>query len=153
MTTLGHVDQFQYEPLPEDAVFSPRAATPKNAGKPRRKPESEVVAEALKLINARPDGHGRKTHGGTFSQVGEPDIDACIAGRAVKLEAKTDKNKPTGPQMVSMRRWGSAGALAGWFTSNAHVLQLLDHLDEPGFMPDLARPGCSCEKHGGARAA
>lgn len=149
MTTLGHLD---YQPPPEDEVFSPRAATPKNAGKPRRKPEAEVVAAALKLINDRPDGHGRKVHGGAFSQVGEPDIDACVAGRAVKLEAKTDKNKPTGPQMVSMRRWASVGALAGWFTNNEHVTQLLDHLAEPGFIsPDLTRPGCSCERHGGAR--
>ena len=26
----------------------------------------------------------------------------------------------------------------------------LDHLDDPGFVPDLPHPGCSCPKHGGA---
>jgi hypothetical protein len=43
-----------------------------------------------------------------------------------------------------LRRWHEAGALVGWFTSTEHVEQLLDHLGEEAFVPDLNRPGCQC---------
>jgi hypothetical protein len=115
---------------------------------PRRKPESEVVSDAIALIKGKAyHGYARKVHGGAMSQTGEPDLDVCVRGRAIKLEAKAIGGRPTGPQMVSMRRWSRAGALVGWFRTNAHVVAILDHLDDPGFVPDLSMPGCSCPRH------
>lgn len=134
---------------PEDAIFSPRAATPRRAGKPRRKPESEVVSEAKAMLNTRQGAYFRKVHGGAMGNVGEPDLDGCEHGRAVKLEAKAGSEKPTGPQMGAMRRWAKVGALVGWFRNNEHVNQIMDHVSDPDFVPDLDHPGCSCAKHGG----
>ena len=82
-----------------------------------------------------------------MGNVGEPDVDACVRGRAVKLEAKAEGNKPTSPQLAALRRWGRAGALVGWFRVLEHVQQLLEHLDEPLFIPDLSYPGCRCPRH------
>jgi hypothetical protein len=136
--------------VPEDAVFSRSAATPRSAGKPRRKPEAEIVAEGIIMLRALPNGYARKVHGGAMGNVGEPDVDACVAGRSCKFEAKAIGEKPTGPQLGSMRRWASVGALVGWFRSNAHLEQLLEHIDEREYVTDLTEPGCSCPRHGGA---
>lgn len=144
MTVVHHATE-----IPEDAPFSPRAATPARAGKPRRKPEAEVVAEALAMLRNRPATYARKVHGGAMGNVGEPDLDAVSEGRAIKLEAKAEGKRPEKAQVGALRRWAKAGALVGWFTCNDHIQQLLDHLHTPGFVPDLDHPGCSCTEHGG----
>lgn len=136
---------------PEDAPFSPRAATPSNAGRPRRKPEADVVADALKFLRTQPATYARKVHGSAMGNVGEPDLDAVSHGRAIKLEAKAEGKRPAPAQIGALRRWAEAGALVGWFTSNVHIEQLLDHLHTPGFVPNLDHPGCSCGNHGGHR--
>jgi hypothetical protein len=146
MTTVVH----HTTPV-EDAPFSARAATPARAGAPRRKPEAEIVKEGELYICALPRGYAHKVHGGQFGNVGEPDLDACVDGRAVKLEAKQPGKKPTGAQLGRLRRWASVGALVGWFTNNDHIRQLLDHLDDPVFVPDLSHPGCVCARHGGGQ--
>src|SRR3954465_3368277 len=149
MTTVAHHTATD---IPEDAPYSRQAATPARAGKPRRKPEAEVVAEGIDMLRALPDGYARKVHGSSMGNVGEPDVDACVAGRACKFEAKAADGEPSGAQVGAMRRWAAAGALVGWFRNNDHIEQLLDHLHDPRFVPDLGHPGCSCSKHGGSRA-
>lgn len=129
-----------------DTTLAIRLST-SGAQRPRRKPEREVVADAVDLIVKTYRGYARKTHGGAYSQTGEPDLDACIRGRCVKLEAKAIDGRPTLPQMESMRRWSNAGALVGWFRNNTEVVEILDHLEHPGFVPDLTRPGCHCPIH------
>lgn len=136
--------------MPQDEEYNPNLAareTHRAVAKPRRKPESEVVSEGIALIKKQYNGHARKVHGGAESQTGEPDLDCCVRGRAVKLEAKALDGRPTGPQLLSMRRWAKAGALVGWFRTNAHVVAILEHLSDPGFVPDLAHPGCTCPLH------
>jgi hypothetical protein len=126
------------------AIRRSREAT----AKPKPTRESTVVASVIALIKSkRYGGHARKTHGGAMSQRGEPDVDACVRGRAVKLEGKQIGEKPDMPQMLAMRRWAQSGALVGWFQSTRHVVEILDHLEHPGFVPDLSRPGCSCPQH------
>lgn len=131
---------------PTDAPFDPKAL---RRNRPRVRSEAAIVAEALKMINQLPAGRARKVHGGPYSQIGEPDIDACVAGRAVKLEAKRPGEKPDGHQVGVMSAWRKAGALVGWFTDKRHVAQILDHANDPTFSPDPATPGCSCGQHGG----
>jgi hypothetical protein len=87
-------------------------------------------------------------HGGAHGNAGEPDIDACVRGRSVKLEAKRPGERPTPAQVGAMKRWADAGALAGWFTGNEHIVQILDHVDGgQDFVLDLSRPGCVCPVH------
>lgn len=145
MTVVHHTTS----PDLEDAPFSARAATPARADRPKLRAEAAIVADALKLLRKLPQCYARKVHGGPMGNVGEPDLDGCLRGRALKFEAKQPGKKPTPPQIGAMRRWAATGALVGWFTSDVHIEQLLDHLDDPGFVPDLAHPGCSCSKHGG----
>jgi len=125
---------------PEDAEFV--AASTRRG--PRRRPEREIVNETLTFLRGFPQGYARKVHGGAMGNVGEPDVDACVGGRACKFEAKGDGNKPTGPQLAALRRWAKAGALVGWFRTLDHVRQLLEHRHEIDFIPDLSSPGCSC---------
>lgn len=134
----------------EDAVWTPeprRAKMARKAGKPRRKPEAEVVTEGIAWLNALPETYAWKIHGGIHGQVGQPDVDGCSRGRSLKFEAKAEGNKPTGTQIGMLKRWAKAGACTGWFRNNDHLRQLMDHVDDPNFVPDLDQPGCSCPLH------
>jgi hypothetical protein len=138
---------------PEDDDYNAdalRRLTLNKGSAPRRKPEREIVKEGIQYLRSI-GGYAWKIHGGAMGNVGEPDVDACVRGRSIKLEAKAMGNKPTGPQIAALRRWSRAGALVGWFRSNEHIMALLDHLGEPGYVPDLAHPGCVCERHAGSR--
>ena len=140
MTAFGEL-------LPQDEEYDPGVALKLRRGAaPRHRSENEVVASALALL--REIGYARKVHGGAHGNTGEPDIDACVRGRACKLEAKTIGNRPTGPQRVRMDQWAKVGALVGWFRTDDELRQLLDHVPDIGFVPDLSRPGCSCPRHG-----
>lgn len=58
---------------------------------------------------------------------GKPDIDACLRGRALKLEAKRPKiGKPTKLQLANLDRWRKAGAVAEIVTSVDDVKQILE---------------------------
>lgn len=134
------------EAVPQDEPFDGRVGVAMRRGvAPRHRSEADVVRDALGLLRSL--GYARKVHGGAHGNVGEPDIDGCVSGRALKLEAKSIGNKPTGAQYASMRRWASAGALVGWFRTNGELCAILDHVADIGFVPDLDRPGCSCARH------
>lgn len=141
-----------YEPQDEeyDADALRRLSFRKGSA-PRRKPEREIVSDAIGHLREI-GGYAWKVHGGRMGNIGEPDVDACVRGRSVKLEAKAIGNSLTGPQIQALRRWARAGALVGWFRCNQHIDDLLDHLGEPNFRPDLARPGCVCPRHSGGDA-
>lgn len=82
-----------------------------------------------------------------MGNIGEPDIDACIRGRACKFETKVGDNTPTVPQRTALGRWAGAGALVGWYRDLEQLRALLEHLDDPEFVPDLDHPGCRCPLH------
>ena len=86
-------------------------------------PETRIQKAIVKHLK-KLGGHARKVHGSAYS-AGEPDIDACIAGRSVKLEVKVPGKKPTPLQLAVLRKWQKAGALAGWVTSLEDVDDLL----------------------------
>lgn len=77
-----------------------------------RQREKTIVEAIVKMIRALPGAHARKTHGGMYSS-GEPDVDAVVRGRAVKLEVKAPGGKATPLQMATLAKWASAGALTG----------------------------------------
>ena len=102
--------------------------------------ESQLVTKVLEYIRGLPRSHAHKIHGSRYSDAGEPDIDACIDGRSVKIELKMPGNKPTPVQMASMRRWERSGALVFWATSLDEVLTYLDFVDLPDFTnPQLCK--------------
>jgi hypothetical protein len=136
------------DPVPLDEEFDPHVGIVMRRGvAPRHRSHAEIVKSALTLLRSL--GYARKVHGGAMGNTGEPDLDACIHGRTLKLEAKTIGDYPTGPQNAALRRWAMAGALVGWFRTDEEIRQILDHLTEVGFVPDLSRPGCSCARHAG----
>ena len=130
-----------------DETFDADVAGRGDAPKARRKPESEIVKEGISHLRAMPHSYARKVHGGAMGNAGEPDVDACVRGRAVKLEAKAGSNTPSPLQLAALRRWAKAGALVGWFTSTSHIAELLDHLDDPDYVTDLSAPGCGQPCH------
>jgi len=140
-----------YEPPPvEDAAYDSeplRAAAQRKAAQPRPRSEGAIVADVIKHIQSLKRGHARKVHGSAHGQIGEPDVDACVEGRAVKLEGKTGYAKPTVAQHGAMLRWRAAGALVGWFRSAQDALDLLEHTEDGDFEADLTRPGCGCPLH------
>ena len=136
-----------------DAEFDPTELRRKaaiKARKPRRRPESEIVTEGISYIRTLKFAYAKKVHGSQFGNAGEPDVDAVVCGRSVKLECKApDGGKPTAVQMGALRRWQGTGALVGWFTNVGHIEEILDHLDDtyPNYVTDLNHPGCACERH------
>lgn len=76
-----------------------------------RQPEGRIVTKVLAYLNALPDGHARKVHGNAFT-VGEPDVDACVRGRSVKVEIKVPGGRATPLQAAVLDKWRAAGALA-----------------------------------------
>lgn len=131
----------------DDETFDGAARGRGRPPAPRRKPESEVVRDALNHLRSLPDGYARKVHGGSMGNAGEPDLDACVRGRACKFEAKAGSNTPSRVQLAALARWAKAGALVGWFRTNAELQELLDHLDEAEYETDLSAPGCSQPCH------
>jgi hypothetical protein len=112
--------------------------------KPRAKVyrlESDLTKDAMAKIRDLPEpSHCFKVHGGKFQDAGQPDIIGCLRGRMLAIEMKLPGERPTGIQMGTLRRWESAGALAGWATSLADVEDLLGHVDEVDWKnPALAR--------------
>lgn len=133
--------------LPLDDQFDGRSISRGSQPRPRRKPENEIVLEGINYLRAQPHAYAKKVHGGAMGNAGEPDVDACVRGRAVKLEAKAGSNKPSKVQLAALRRWAAAGALVGWFTTTQHIIELLDHLEDQDYITDLSAPGCAQPCH------
>ena len=50
-----------------------------------------------------------KTHGDRFSRVGTPDIIACIKGKFVAIEVKSENGKPSELQLYHIQQINNAG--------------------------------------------
>lgn len=96
--------------------------------------ESAVVASILKYLNSLPDCRAIKT-AGDAKRLGEPDIDCCYKGRAIKLEVKrpgrehgysNDTGKLTKLQIATLSKWKAAGAIAGVVCSVEDVKRILE---------------------------
>jgi hypothetical protein len=119
----------------------------------RRMPQRESDLVRWVIGRLRELGHARKIHGSVYQDAGEPDVDACIDGRAVKIEVKMPGATPTGVQVGALRRWQRAGALAGWVTSMRELEALVGHVNDYGWVnPQVCRHktdgGDVCERCG-----
>ena len=74
--------------------------------------ENSVVDQILKYLNGLDGCVAEKTQGTALSS-GKADINACVRGRAVRIEAKTldNGNVPSLKQRVNLMRWSAAGAV------------------------------------------
>jgi hypothetical protein len=80
-----------------------------------------------------------KTHGTGTAKAGTPDLLICLAGRFCAVELKQPGKAPTALQMKRLRTWAAAGALAGWATTEAEFVGLLEHAGDLGWTnPQLA---------------
>lgn len=90
--------------------------------------EGTIRTKAIRKIHGFDlPSRARTVHAGPHSgTVGEPDIDAVVAGVALKVEVKMPGKKPTGLQASVMRQWARAGAVTGWIDHEDQILPMLE---------------------------
>lgn len=123
-----------------DLDAAPRAAPPSKRRAAPTETEASVKDRIMRRIRAR-GGYVIAKHMTGLGVRGTPDLMACIGGRMVVIEVKADTKVPTPAQFGELRRWQTAGALAGWARTEGQLDQLLDHLVEPGWRNTLEHPG------------
>lgn len=84
--------------------MSPRAASTAT--------EKSIVNAILRYLNGLDRCYAHKVHGGAYGVAGQPDIDACLNGRALKIEVKRPGQDATPIQRVCIDRWRAAGAVS-----------------------------------------
>lgn len=99
--------------------------------------EKAIVKKVIARIKEL-GGYAVKKYAGGYARPGEPDVDGCLEGRALKIEVKVPGRKPTKLQEVTLRKWANAGAVACWVTS---VEELDEVLWEAGFVGPLREAG------------
>jgi hypothetical protein len=120
-----------------DATARPAPPSKRRAARPVT--EATIKDNGVALLNTL--GYFIVKHMTGSGTRGTPDVMGCIEGRMVVVEFKNEVNVPTPVQLAQLRRWQSAGALAGWVRSNQHIRQLLDHLGDPAWRNDFREPG------------
>lgn len=90
--------------------------------------ESAIATSVVKYLRSLPAAHARRVHGGPYGTAGEPDVDAVVSGRAVKLEVKRPETAGnlTALQRAALDRWAAAGAVVGVVTSVDEVRTVLE---------------------------
>lgn len=92
--------------------------------------ERDIVAAILRLLRATPNCFCWKEHGGMYGTAGIPDIIACINGRFVAFEVKTETGKVTKLQEITIQRIKEAKGKAFTVRSAAQVAAILKELGD-----------------------
>ena len=79
--------------------------------------ERDIVAAILRLLKKTPDCFAWKEHGGMYGTAGIPDVIACINGRFVAFEVKTETGKLTKLQEITIQKIRNAKGQAFKVTS------------------------------------
>ena len=74
--------------------------------------ERDIVAAILRLLKKTPNCFCWKTHGGIYGTAGIPDIIACLHGRFVAFEVKTESGKLSKLQEITIQRIKEAGGIS-----------------------------------------
>lgn len=90
--------------------------------------EKLIVNKILKYLKSLNCCFAWKEHGGIYGTAGIPDIIACIGGRFIAFEVKTEKGKPTKLQEVAIRDIIKAGGVALVVTSVEEVKDVITRL-------------------------
>jgi hypothetical protein len=89
-----------------------------------RTSEALIVRSIMRLLNDLPYTRARKRRGG-MGNVGEPDIEACIAGLHFEFEVKRPGQKLTPLQEVKLMQWQKARATAKRVESKVDVMRVI----------------------------
>ena len=91
--------------------------------------ERDIVAKIRNYLKTVPHCFFWKEHGGKYGTAGIPDIIACINGRFVAFEVKTETGKLTKLQEITLQKIRDAKGQAFKVTSAAEVAAILKELE------------------------
>jgi Holliday junction resolvase len=91
--------------------------------------ERDIVAAIMWLLKGTPECFAWKMHGGMYGVAGIPDIIACINGRFVAFEVKTETGKLTKLQEITIQKIRNAKGQAFKVTSVAEVAAILKKME------------------------
>lgn len=94
--------------------------------------ERDIVAAILRLLKKTPRCFCWKEHGGMYGTAGIPDIIACVDGRFVAFEVKTETGQLSKLQKVTLGRIREAGDRAYMVRSAAEVAGILKEMGVAG---------------------
>ena len=94
--------------------------------------ERDIVAEIQRLLKKTPNCFSWKEHGGMYGTAGIPDIIACIRGRFVAFEVKTETGKLSRLQEATLGRIRDAGGKAYMVRSAAEVAAIIKEMEVAG---------------------
>ena len=94
--------------------------------------ERDIVAAIMRLLKKTPGCFCWKEHGGMYGTAGIPDIIACVGGRFVAFEVKTDKGRVSRLQEITLDRIRDAGGWAYVVRSAAEVAGILREMEVTG---------------------
>ena len=92
--------------------------------------ERDIVAAILRLLKKTPRCFCWKTHGGTYGIAGIPDIIACLHGRFLAFEVKTETGKLSKLEEITIQRIREAKGKAYTVRSVAQVAAILKELED-----------------------
>ncbi len=98
--------------------------------------ESDVTKRILKYMKTLPHCFCWKEHGGIYGTSGIPDIIACIHGRFIALEVKTQKGKTTPLQEAAIRKIRSSGGFAFVVRSVDEAKNAIDNVLNNSYLGD-----------------
>ena len=94
--------------------------------------ERDIVAAILRLLKRTPRCFCWKEHGGMYGTAGIPDIIACVDGRFVAFEVKTETGRLSRLQEVTLGRIRDAGGRAYMVRSAAEVAAIMKEMEVAG---------------------
>ena len=90
--------------------------------------ENDIVKAILKYLKTVPHCFSWKEHGGMYGTAGIPDIIACVSGKFIAFEVKTEIGKTTALQDATIRKIINAGGTAVVVRSVAEVRTIIEGL-------------------------
>ena len=94
--------------------------------------ERDIVAAIMRLLKKTPGCFCWKEHGGMYGTAGIPDIIACLNGRFVAFEVKTETGRLSRLQEITLGRIRDAGGRAYMVRSAAEVAGILKEMGVAG---------------------
>lgn len=95
--------------------------------------EKSIVRDIIKYLNSLPECRARKVPGNERIS-GEPDIDAVLNGKSLKLEVKRPEpygSPVTALQAATLAKWAAVGAITGVVRSVQDVKELIKDVCKP----------------------
>ena len=94
--------------------------------------ERDIVAAIMRMLKKWPRCFCWKEHGGIYGTAGIPDIIACVDGRFVAFEVKTETGRLSRLQEVTLGRIRDAGGKAYMVRSAAEAAAIMKEMEVAG---------------------